>query len=119
MGWFGPNMDMIWCASMTRGLTIWNSTTGDRLLEVHDYWTLHNEKGIDIDYVVGCFSSTVDGNLYVLGGDQNGTGYLLPSNQPEQIISQWKGHQVQFWFFYYIVGYSMYDSNSRCPYYLW
>lgn len=101
MGWFGPNMDMLWCASMTRGLTIWNSTTGERSLEVHDYWPIHNDKGVEIDYVVGCFTSTLDGNLYVLCGDQDGSGFILPSNQPDQIVGQWKGHQVSLWFMFY------------------
>lgn len=30
MGWFGGNLEMIWCASMTRGVSCWNTTTGSR-----------------------------------------------------------------------------------------
>ena len=93
MGWFGGNVELIWCVSMTRGLSVWNSTTGDRLTEVIDFYPLHSEKGIEIDYLVGCISLNDD--LFVLGGDQDGMGYVMASSQPDQIVSQWKGHQVE------------------------
>lgn len=94
LGWFGSNLELIWCVSMTRGLTVWNSTTGDRLTEVTDFYPLHSEKGIEVDYVVGCIE--VNHELFVVGGDQNGMGYVMASSHPDQIVSQWKGHEVKF-----------------------
>ena len=90
-------MDLIWCTSMTRGLTIWNSTTGDRLVEVTDYYTLHMNKGVEIDYLTGCFVFTANDHsksLVVLGGNQEGVGYVMSSEQPDVILGEWKGHQV-------------------------
>ena len=94
MGWFGTSMDMIWSASMTRGLTVWNTTTGDRLLEITDFYMLLNNQGIEIDYVVGCLSLTNQDEIFVLCGNQDGTGFIMNMKEPSHILTQWKGHQV-------------------------
>ena len=103
MGWFGEKKDLIWCASMTRGsffrllsrigLTIWNSTTGDRLANITDYYMCHCNEGRDIDYIVGCVEDKSH-ELLAIGGDQEGNGYLLSVQHPEQVVAVWKGHQV-------------------------
>ena len=94
MGWFGPNQELIWCASMTRGLTVWNTTTGDRLLNVVDFYMLHCEQGVEMDYVVGCITNGRNDCPLVLTGNQDGCGFVLNVSQPNVILSQWQGHQV-------------------------
>ena len=82
---------------MTRGLTIWNSTTGDRMVEVTDFYNLHVNKGIEVDYLTGCFVFTAvdqSKSLMVLGGNQEGIGYIMSSKKPDEIVGEWKGHQV-------------------------
>lgn len=96
MGWFGPNQELIWCASMTRGLTVWNTTTGDRLLNVVDFYMLHCEQGIEMDYVVGCATAGRNDSPMVLTGNQDGCGFVLSASRPDIVLSQWQGHQVWF-----------------------
>ena len=93
MGWFGTNMEMLWCASMTRGLTTWNTTTGMRELLITDFYPLYANAGLEVDYVVGCLTQDSQDPV-VLCGSQDGTGFLMHANHPEQMISTWKGHQV-------------------------
>ena len=93
MGWFGPNSEMLWCASMTRGLTIWNTTTGMRLLLITDFYPLYSDSGLEVDYVVGCLRRGNEDPI-VLCGSQDGTGFLMNVNHPDKISTTWKGHQV-------------------------
>lgn len=47
LNWFGANNELIWCASMTRGVSVWNSISGDRIACINDFYPLLSEKGSD------------------------------------------------------------------------
>lgn len=51
--------------------------------------------GIEIDYVVGCVP--FQNSLYALCGMQDGTGFVVSVEHPDQIVVQWKGHEVGEW----------------------
>ena len=76
------------------GLTVWNSTTGDRLVNIADYYMLHCNEGRSVEYVVGCVEDKASHTILAIGGDQEGNGYLLSVEHPEVVVATWKGHQV-------------------------
>lgn len=45
MNWFGGNHELIWCASMTRGISVWNSINGDRLTDINDFYPILSKQG--------------------------------------------------------------------------
>lgn len=45
MNWFGGNNELIWCASMTRGISVWNSINGDRITDINDFYPILEKKG--------------------------------------------------------------------------
>ena len=92
LNWFGANNELIWCASMTRGVSVWNSITGDRIACINDFCPLLSEKGKEVDYVVGCIVWR-QSELFVLCGTQDGLGVITPIDHPEQIAAEWKGHE--------------------------
>lgn len=53
----------------------------------------HCNEGRDIDYIMGCVEDK-NHELLAIGGDQEGNGYLLSVQHPEQVVAVWKGHQV-------------------------
>lgn len=76
------------------GLTVWNSTTGDRLVNIADYYMLHCNEGRSVEYVVGCVEDKASHTILAIGGDQEGNCYLLSVEHPEVVVATWKGHQV-------------------------
>lgn len=71
MGWFGGNLEMIWCASMTRGVSCWNTTTGSRDYFLADMAQVSFDRVLEVDYVVGCLTNGGKSPL-ILFGDQEG-----------------------------------------------
>lgn len=92
MGWFGGNLEMIWCASMTRGVSCWNTTTGSRDYFLADMAQVSFDRGLEVDYVVGCLTNGGKSPL-ILFGDQEGAGYLADVSLPDHVIAEWKGHR--------------------------
>lgn len=102
MNWFGENNELIWCASMTRGISVWNSINGDRIADINDVYPILSKQGthpfsllslgIEVDYVVGCIP--FQNSLYALCGSQDGEGFVVSVEHPDRVVARWKGHEV-------------------------
>ena len=62
-------------------------------LLITDFFPLYSNSGLEVDYVVGCLTRE-NQDPTVLCGSQDGTGFLINGNHPNQMIGTWKGHQV-------------------------
>ena len=83
MNWFGGNIDL-------RISTIFTPFYRSKVIK-----EIMCDVGIEIDYVVGCIP--FQNSLYALCGMQDGTGFVVSVEHPDQIVVQWKGHEVGDW----------------------
>lgn len=72
IGFFGPQMENIFCLTSTETLDLWNINTAER---IHHYDRIRddcNANGILTDYLIDCVYDTQSSELFLLSGNHEG-----------------------------------------------
>ncbi|KAF1319791.1 Wd repeat-containing protein 89, partial [Globisporangium splendens] len=72
IGFFGPQMENIYCLTGTETLDLWNINTAER---VHHYDRIRddcNANGIPTDYLIDCVYDAQSSELFLLSGNHDG-----------------------------------------------
>lgn len=72
MGFFGPQLDHIYCLTGSETIDLWNVWTAARL---HHYDTIRddcNARGLATDYLIDCVYDDASNELFVLAGSHEG-----------------------------------------------
>ncbi|DBA05245.1 TPA: hypothetical protein N0F65_007407 [Lagenidium giganteum] len=73
IGFFGQNLENIYCLTGTETLDLWNLQSAQR---IHHYETIRpdcNANGISTDYLIDCVYDRQTDDLFLLTGDHSGT----------------------------------------------
>mgnify|MGYP006077539455 CR=1 FL=1 len=75
VGYFGQNFDGLYCLSTIESVSVWHSTSAQRIAHFPEIRT-----DLDLDYLVDCNYDPSTDSLQVIGGDNNGIGHLISIN---------------------------------------
>ncbi|KAK8812234.1 hypothetical protein WA158_007468 [Blastocystis sp. Blastoise] len=91
LGWWGENMEMIWCISMTRGIFLYNSRTSDLIKGIADATNILENRNIILDYLVGLIFN--ENTPLLLAGDEQHNLYVIQFNDKPSVINTLVGHK--------------------------